>query len=239
MRYLEVADDLRRRIAAGELRPGKLIPSEAQLAEDHDVSRVTVRRALATLRDAGLVGSRQGFGWFVAPSPVPQPLDGLRTIEANVAAAGLATERRILGFGFVKAPTRAAAVLDATTVLEIRRLNLVDGDPFARVTVWVPEPLAGDLSRGDVERHSLYELLPITLGGATQVISAVPATDDDATLLEVPRGTPLLRAERTTRDASGAAVLLSEAVFDSLRTELVVDLPPTGEAEPAGLRLVR
>lgn len=239
MRYLEVADDLRHRIATGELRPGRLLPSEAQLAEDHGISRVTVRRALATLRDAGLVASRQGFGWFVAPSPVPQPLDGLRTIEANVAAAGLATERRVLGFGFLDAPPRAAAVLGVPTVLEIRRLNLVDGDPFARVTVWVPESLAGDLSRGDVERHSLYELLSITLGGATQVISAVPASDDDAALLEVPVGTPLLRAERTTRDAAGTPVLLSEAVFDPLRTELVVDLPPTGEAEPAGLRLVR
>jgi GntR family transcriptional regulator len=239
LRYLEVAEDLRHRIAAGEHRPGRLLPSEAQLAEDHGVSRVTVRRALATLREAGLVGSRQGFGWFVAPSPVPQPLDGLRTIEAHVAAAGLATERRILGFGFTDAPPRAAEVLGVATVLEIRRLNLADGAPFARVTVWVPEPLAGDLSRGDVERHSLYELLPITLGGATQVISAVPATAEDAALLELPAGTPLLRAERTTRDTNGTAVLLSEAVFDPLVTELVVDLPPTGEAEPAGLRLVR
>jgi GntR family transcriptional regulator len=124
-------------------------------------------------------------------------------------------------------------------VLEIRRVNLADGEPFARVTVWVPESLATDLSRAAVERQSLYELLPITLGGATQVIGAVPAGADDGTLLGVPTGTPLLRAERTTRDTAGDAVLLSEAVFNPLLTELVVDLPPTGEAEPAGLRLVR
>jgi GntR family transcriptional regulator len=239
LRYADVADDLRRRIARGDLRPGRLLPSEAELAADHDVSRVTVRRALALLREAGLVASRQGFGWYVASSPVPQPLDGLRTIEANVLAAGHAPERSIIGFGFVPAPARAREVLGATTVLEIRRVNLADGEPFARVTVWVPEALAGDLSRDDVERQSLYELLPITLGGASQVIGAVPAEGDDAALLEVPAGTPLLRAERTTRDATGDAVLLSEAVFNPLLTELVVDLPPTGEAEPAGLRLVR
>ncbi len=239
LRYADLADDLRRRIASGELRPGRLLPSEAQLASDHDVSRVTVRKALAQLRDAGLVASRQGFGWYVAPTPVPQPLDGLRTIEANVLAAGQAPQRRVLGFGFVDAPARAREVLGVSTVLEIRRVNLADDEAFARVTVWVPEVLATDLSRAAVERQSLYELLPTTLGGASQVISAVPATPDDAALLDLPAGTPLLRAERTTRDVAGDAVLLSEAVFNPLLTELVVDLPPTGEAEPTGLRLVR
>jgi GntR family transcriptional regulator len=239
LRYADVADDLRRQIATGVLRAGRLLPSEAQLAADHDVSRVTVRKALAQLRDAGLVASRQGFGWYVAPSPLPQPLDGLRTIEANVLAAGQATERRVLGFGFVDAPARAREVLGIATVLEIRRVNLADGEPFARVTVWVPETFATDLSRAAVERQSLYELLPVTLGGASQSISAVPAAADDASLLDIPVGTPLLRAERTTRDTNGDPVLLSEAVFNPLLTELVVELPPTGEAEPAGLRLVR
>ncbi|MEA3056094.1 MAG: GntR family transcriptional regulator [Actinomycetota bacterium] len=239
LRYADLADDLRRRIASGELRPGRLLPSEAQLAGDHHVSRVTVRKALAQLRDAGLVASRQGFGWYVTPTPVPQPLDGLRTIEANVLAAGQAPQRRVLGFGFVDAPARAREVLGVDTVLEIRRVNLADDEAFARVTVWVPEALATDLSRAAVERQSLYELLPTTLGGASQVISAVPAAPDDATLLDLPVGTPLLRAERTTRDVAGDAVLLSEAVFNPMLTELVVDLPPTGEAEPTGLRLVR
>lgn len=239
MRYLDVADHLRRQIATGELRPGRLLSSETQLAADHDVSRATVRKALALLRDDGLLGSRQGFGWYVATAPVPQNLNGLRTIEANVLAAGQAPERRILGFGFVDAPPRAREVLSAASVLEIRRVNLANGEPFARVTVWVPDVLATDLSRAAVERHSLYELLPITLGGATQIIGAVPASADDAKLLGVPTGTPLLRAERATRDTAGATVLLSEAVFNPLLTELVVDLPPTGEAEPAGLRLVR
>jgi GntR family transcriptional regulator len=239
LRYADLADDLRRRITSGELRPGRLLPSEAQLAGENDVSRVTVRKALAQLRDAGLVASRQGFGWYVAPTPVPQPLDGLRTIEANVLAAGQAPQRRVLGFGFVDAPARAREVLGVETVLEIRRVNLADDEAFARVTVWVPEVLATDLSRAAVERQSLYELLPTTLGGASQVISAVPASPEDAVLLDLPAGTPLLRAERTTRDDAGDAVLLSEAVFNPLLTELVVDLPPTGEAEPTGLRLVR
>ena len=234
-----MADDLRLRIGSGELRPGRAIPSEAQLAADHGVSRVTVRRALATLREAGLLASRQGFGWYVTPTPVPQPLDGLRTIEANVLAAGQAPERRILGFGYVDAPARVRELLGVDTVLEIRRVNLADGEPFARVTVWVPDALASDLSRASVERQSLYELLPVTLAGATQAISAVAAAPDDAELLGVPVGSPLLHAERTTRDTSGGAVLLSDAVFNPMLTELVVDLPPTGEAEPAGLRLVR
>jgi GntR family transcriptional regulator len=239
MRYLDVVEDLRRRIITGELRPGRVLPSEAQLAAQHGVSRVTIRKALGMLRDAGVVASRQGFGWYVTPTPVPQPLDGLRTIEANVLAAGQAPERRVLGFGFVAASARAREILGVDTVLEIRRVNLADDEAFARVTVWVPEALATDLSRAAVERQSLYELLPVTLAGATQVIGAVAASPEDAELLGLPVGSPLLRAERTTRATTGEAVLLSEAVFNPLLTELVVDLPPTGEAEPAGLRLVR
>ena len=239
-RYQVIADALRRRIAAGDIAPGKLLESESELSELHDASRVTVRKALEALRDEGLIDSRQGFGWFVAAVPVQQRLVHFGTIEAQLAASGRATSRRIVGFGFVPTPRRARDVLQVATVLQVRRVNLADGAPFARVTVWVPEDLADDLSRARVERASIYDALPVELSGATQTIGAAAASADDAVLLEIPEGSPVLRCERITFATDGRAVLCSEFVFAAHRTEFVVDLPRDDEAwvAPTGLRLV-
>lgn len=218
---------------------GRLLPSEAELSRSYEASRVTVRKALEVLRDEGLVDARQGFGWFVAVPPVPQALGRLGTIEAQLVASGVHSERRILDFGFVAAPPRVRAVLDSPTVLEVRRLNLADGEPFARVTVWCPEDLGAALSRADVERAPFYELLMIPLGGATQTIGAASAEVVDAELLAIPAGSPVLRCERTTTDRHGRPVLYSEHVFPAHRTEFVVDLPVVEPSiAPSGLRLL-
>ncbi|OWY60043.1 hypothetical protein B7486_71330, partial [cyanobacterium TDX16] len=198
IRYREIADDLRRRVEAGELGAGRVLPSESELSASYDASRVTVRKALEVLRDEGLVSSRQGFGWFVAADPVRQSLGRLGTIEQQLADSGAAPERRIIGFGFVKAPRRAKEVLGEQTVLRVVRVNLADGDPFAKVTVWCPESLGSGFSRDDLERHSFLELLTrsptdLALGGATQTIGAAACTKADAELLGVPEGSPVLQ----------------------------------------------
>lgn len=238
-RYQAIADALRLRIASGELAAGALLPSESDVSANYDASRVTVRKAFAALREEGLVDSRQGFGWFVAASPLRQTLGRLGTLEDQLVANGVSTERRVIEFGFVKAPKRAREVLGATSVLQVRRLNLADGTPFARVTVWVPEHLGAEISRASIERTTFYELLPIPLGSATQTIGAAAASEDDATLLAVPVGSPVLCCERITNDTDGNAVLLSEFVFPGHRTEFVVELPKAeGSIAPTGLRLV-
>ncbi len=70
-----------------------------------------MRRALEVLRDDGLVDSRQGFGWFVAADPVRQALGRLGTIESQLAAEGVHSERRVLDFRFVAAPARVRELL--------------------------------------------------------------------------------------------------------------------------------
>src|SRR4029077_6229937 len=172
--------------------PGGLLPSEADLTRSYDASRVTIRRALESLREAGLVDSRQGFGWFVAVDRVRQNLAQLSTIERELAERGVTAERQILDFGFVTANARVREVLGVEQVLRVRRLNLADGSPFARVTVWCPAELGANLSRADVAAHPFYELLPVAIGGATQTIAAALAEAADAKVLEVPIGSPVL-----------------------------------------------
>ncbi len=130
-------------------------------------------------------------------------------------------------------------ILGVDKVLQVRRLNLADDHPFARVTVWCPEDLGADLSRAQVEKSSFYELLDVELGGAVQTIGADAAGARDAELLQIPKGSPVLVCERITSDAAGQPVLVAESVFPGHRTEFIVDLPhPEASIAPSGLHLL-
>jgi GntR family transcriptional regulator len=237
IRYQEIADDLRAMVA--DAPAGSVLPSEADLSARFGASRVTVRRALELVRDDGLVAARQGFGWFVATEPVRQHLERLGTIEADLETSGRDASRRIIEFTFDAPPPHVRAVLGVDRTLRVKRVNLADGEPFAVVTVWCPAELGQRLSMDDVASRPFYELLPVELRGATQTIGADIAEPDDAALLAIPLGAPVLRCRRVTNDVDGHPVLMSEHVFPAHRTEFVVDLPhdePT--ITPTGLRLV-
>jgi GntR family transcriptional regulator len=235
-RYQEIAEAIRSEVADGLLAAGALLPSESELSAAHDVSRVTIRKALEQLRNEGLVDSRQGFGWFVGSDPIRQSLDSLETIEDQLSDAGRTSERRVLRFRFIDAPTEVAALL-GSEVLEVVRLNLADDEPFAHVTVWCKGSLGADLSRSDVEGSTFVDLLSDRLGHATQVISAIAADAATGSALNVDEGSPLLRVRRVTTDTAGGNALVSEHLYPANRTEFEVTLSgPTGE--PTGLRLV-
>ncbi len=237
IRYQEIAAELRQRVHTAS--PGSVLPSESELSSEFAASRVTIRRALETVRDEGLIAARQGFGWFVATEPVRQSLEHLGTIEAQLEISGKHAERRIVEFAFVEPPSRVRQQLRCDHVLRVKRVNLADGEPFAIVTVWCPADLGKSLSREDVERQPFYELLGIELRGATQTIGADSAESSDAELLDVPIGSPLLRCVRVTTDRSGDPVLMSEHLFPARRTEFVVELPQAEPSlTPSGLRLV-
>ena len=87
IRYQQIADELRTRIAA--VGAGRVLPSESELSAEFEVSRVTIRRALEILRDEGLVDARQGFGWYVSGEPLRQHLDEL--IEGTAIATRIST----------------------------------------------------------------------------------------------------------------------------------------------------
>lgn len=240
IRYRAIADELREEIVSGRIPSGELLPSEAELVRRYEASRVTVRKALELLRSEGLADARQGFGWFAADRPLRQTLGRLGTIEDQLAESGRRPERRVLDFGFTPATARLAALFDCDEVLRVRRLNLADGVPFARVTVWVPASIGSGLSRDDVERTTFHDLVSVPLVGATQTIAAAAATRSDAALLGVEVGSPVLRCERTTFDRAGRPVIFAEHVFPAGRTEFVVELGAAPEVSmaPSGLRLV-
>ncbi len=231
MRYLEVADNLRERLARGEVAAGGALPSEAEIGAECGASRVTIRRALEQLRGEGLVTSRRGSGWFVAHDPVRQALGRVTTVEAALEAAGARPERYVLEFAFEAASAVVAEALGLARdaeVLRVLRLNLADGEPFALVTVWVPGELGHYLSRAEVEVATFYDLLPlrgVALGRAVQQIGADIASADDARHLHVAKGSAVLTARRITNDCSGNPVIFSLHRYPAHRTSIEIELP--------------
>lgn len=239
IRYREIAAEIRNRLAGSEFAPGRLLPSEAELSREYEASRVTVRKALEELRAEGRVDSRQGFGWFVAGDPVAQDLAHLATIEAQLEQSGIRSERHIIGFAFVAAPAAVRDVLGTEKVLRVERVNLADGEPFARVTVFCPEELGATLSKSQVASASFYDLLPVRVGAAVQTIEAAAASATDAELLHILEGSPVLRCERVTADVAGRPVLIGRYVFPGHRTAFTVALAHAESSiAPSGLRLV-
>jgi GntR family transcriptional regulator len=233
MRYLDVADALRTRIAGGGPAAAGALPSEAELGREFGVSRVTARRALELLRQEGLVTARKGSGWFVVTDPVRQALGRVTTIEAALEAAGAQPTRRVLEFAYEPAPPEVAKTLGLPAdgeVLRVTRLNLADGRPFALVTVWVPAALGAPLSRADVERATFFDLLPlqgVEPGRVLQTITAEEAEPADAERLGVAPGSAVLACRRVTYDRRGDAVIVADHTYAAHLTALEVEFPCT------------
>lgn len=242
-RYQSVANELRAELASAHV--GDLLPSEAELGLRFGVSRVTVRRALELLRDERLVESQQGRGWLVARTPLRQPLGQFATIEAQLEALGVRSERRVVDSRVRPATGRVREVLGEGEVLEVVRLNLTDGIPFAKVTVWVASGVARGLTVEELESSSFYELLarthrlPRPLERATQTITATVIQGEDARLLGVGSGSVGLACERVTLDDHGFPVLLSRFLFPATRAMFEIELTSDlEEIAPTGLKLV-
>ncbi|MYV48916.1 GntR family transcriptional regulator [Streptomyces sp. SID2888] len=144
LKYEQIAEDLRTRIAGGEFGPGDLLPSGRDLAEQWSVSRATVVKAYDVLRSDGLVVARQGAGFTVVETPVARPAGGRRAGSSRVA--GGAPYQRLGVPDWTVPPAHIADALELGPGDEaLRRARLVlleDGSPHSLVTAWFPPSIA-------------------------------------------------------------------------------------------------
>lgn len=206
-----IREELATAIEAGRLR--ERLPSEAELAADYGVARMTVRQALSGLVDDGLVQRRRGVGTFVVRGARRRDMRRLTGFSDDMRADGLRVETRMLQQRIVPVPgdvEKALELVAPAHVTHLARLRLVDGEPMIVQHSWVPSELFPDLWREPLEDDSLYATLRrrygVTLRRADQRIAAEAAGREVAEILGVRPGSPLLRVERVTRDAGNRAV---------------------------------
>jgi GntR family transcriptional regulator len=204
--YVEIAEAIRAGIIAGHLKPHARLPSEPELARRHKAARETVRRALASLADQGVIYRRRGAGSFVAEARVEQDLDQLFSFTEFISHMGLRPESRLLQAGSIHIADADSPVLHAlqlkagAKLVYIRRLRLGSGEPLVVANTWLPEPLFRGFLKRDLNRHSVYEIMH-QMGRkpahAVQTIEASMVGDEEAKLLTVQPGSPALLIRRT------------------------------------------
>jgi GntR family transcriptional regulator len=212
------------------LTPGSPLPPERTLAEKYGTSRTTVRQALAELVIEGRLQRIQGKGTFVAKPKVAQELQ-LVSYTEDMRHHGLNPETRILDIGYVTADERFARLLGIRPggrALRIHRLRLADGEPMSIDTSLLPARRFPGLRRELPRHRSLYETLAtaydVHLAEAEETIETVLATPDDAGLLGVDVGLPLLLLSRHAFDTAGQPVEWAQSLYRGDRYKFVTRL---------------
>ena len=222
-RYIVLADMLRRRIEAGEFRPGERVPSEAELASANGVSRGTVVRAIEKLVSDGIIHRRQGVGSFVARPSLHRQPGKLLSFSRSASARGLTSQQELIAFG-PASPERARQFRCDAPAVYLDRLRSVDGVPCAVHRSIIPMAVASRLDAlcdsGEALRSapdfSLYAALEA--GGfrvveAMERISARLAGGEDGRHLGVEASSPVMAVFRRSYDATGRLVEAVEAVY--------------------------
>ncbi|GAA1638732.1 GntR family transcriptional regulator [Georgenia ruanii] len=209
--WMQLMHSLRDRITNGQYVADQALPSEAELSEIYGVSRTVVREALAELVQERLIYKIKGKGAFVAPDRAEVRFVGSVTgSAADLLASGRRVMTTVLDQGGGPASPEEAMALNLgqdEPVVRLRRLRVVDGVPWLLVRTALPEQYVPGLDRAKLENRSLYETLRrrygIEAAGADRWLEAVIPTAEEANLLEVEPGTPLLGIESVAWDKDG------------------------------------
>jgi GntR family transcriptional regulator len=230
--YARIADELRAAIAGGELAPGQRIPGEDELMATHGVARETARKALGVLKAEGLVESRRGQGTFVRSfrrilrDATTRLSDSARSGDASIWAAELGDRPyEVVDLEVFEAPPpkRIAAVFgasDEAPVVTRSRSYRVDGKPVMLATSYLPEAIASGtaIALPDPGPGGIYKVLT-ELGFKPErfredVCARMPLPEE-ADLLELGTGIPVMAVARTAYTVDGTPVEVNEMVMDA------------------------
>jgi len=219
--YFQVAQHLEQAIDDGRLAPGTLLLNEIDLADSLKLSRPTMRRAMQSLVEKGLVVRRRGIGTRVVRPKMRRPLE-LTSLYDDLTRSGQAPTTTVLSFELVPATAEVAEKLqidEGAEVLELVRLRSARDEPIAKMTNFLPATLVS-FTADELSERGLYDLLRaagIALHSAVQTVGARTATAADAKLLDEPRGAALLTMERVTYDDHGKVVEYGTHIYSASR----------------------
>lgn len=207
---------LERLIVSGTLKPGDKLPAEVEIANALGVSRMTLRQALSTIEAKGLIDRRRGrFGGNFVAAPrfefdhasLPGFTEQMRRIHVEAGADVVsATTRR---------PTadvrQRLGLKRGEQVHEILRVRSANGEPIVLEEAYLPAAVFPGMLSADLT-GSLYAIMreyDASPFAADEEIEATPATEQQADILGVEAGSPLLLITRTSFTENGVAVEFS------------------------------
>jgi len=203
------------KIYGGECEPGTRLPSETELADELEVSRLTIREVVTGLAEAGILVRKQGTGTFVTGfRPKRHTLDTSISYTAMIQAAGMKAGRKLVSKQ-VRSPDpeemEALEIAADEPLLSIERVRTADGRPAVFSHDRIPDLLGIDSEQSDVA-GSLYELLEAAghqINSGNAKLLPVIADDRLSGLLSVETGSPLQRIDQVDYDTDGTRVMYS------------------------------
>ena len=194
---------LRDRILSRRYGAGEMLPSEDELSRMFNVSRTTIRYAMASLNVAGLIDKRQGVGTFVRESGTATPIrTSMSDMVSHIHEIGRSTSVQVVEFGYEKPPRRVQELFHAEDddvfqrAIRVRRLKR---RPILYVTSYIPEAIGRHFDANELERRPILDLLKdagVRLKAGDQWVSATLAEPVVASRLMIEVGSPLLQIER-------------------------------------------
>lgn len=192
-------------INAGELQPGSTLPSEHTLEASYNISRATIRRAMADLEHEGYIYRQRGRPSVVRSRPVYHGATTVAGFGDDMRRQGRKPWSKVLNVSIELADAFLADKLrisEGEEVITAYRLRLADGKPVCTERPYLPFARVGAISPKDIEgEKSLYRHLRNDLGihpyTVEEILEVTFADDETAALLEIPPNSPVVQLQRT------------------------------------------
>ena len=196
--YRQIADALREKISAGELKPGDALPTESSLQEAFNVSRVTVRQALKLLTEEQIVESIQGSGTYVKEERVNYDIYQLTGFYEKLADRNVDTHSEVSIFEVLKADAKLAEKLNLShddKVWHVKRVRFIKQKPVNLEETWMPLALFPDLTREVMENskyHYVEQIKKLVIDRSEQELVPIMPSEEAIAALSLDPAKPIL-----------------------------------------------
>ncbi len=225
--YRSVIDAIVHRIVTGDLKPGVMLPSETDLGAEMGVSQGTARKALIELEQRGIVKRQQGRGTFVATTtPESDHFHFFRLRREDGSAVAPLLESETISRRRANAEERKVLNVDDKQMYEINRVRTIDGKRIVREISVLPISLFPALTDHAPLPNAIYafyqQAYGIAISKADETLRAALANAEDAAVMDVKKGAPLIEVRRVAIDISDRIVELrrSRYVTDDLHYDV-------------------
>ncbi|WP_461240747.1 GntR family transcriptional regulator [Paucilactobacillus sp. N302-9] len=197
--YIQIHNEIRKEIEEGKWKIGAKIPAERELATQFEVSRMTLRQAIQTLVDEGILERHVGSGTFVANRKVQEKMSGVTSFTDLMIAAGKEPSSKTISYHITTPSQSEADQLKLTgeqKVLRMERIRYGSGIPICYEIATIPAELIKNFSKQEVTTSfygTLEKKANLYPGRALQTVSAMSASEKTAEYLGIKRGDALLR----------------------------------------------
>lgn len=231
--YEQVKSDILSKIHNNVYLPGRRLPSERELSDIYNVSRVTIRQAIASLVTDGILEKYPGSGTYVTQISERQPEAYMRGIVQELEQQNIRVAIDVLDFISIPYSKKQSniwenlAVPPDENVYEITRILSTCNKPLLLDYNYFPPEIGIQYQSFDISRNVIFTALD-TLGyhihHAKQTIQAMGATSFQAKHLQVPINSPLLEICRTSFDKNDNPLLFTKASFVGDRYSYSIEL---------------